>query len=265
MSIKLMSAVFENGPANSSERFVLLALANYADVNGKCWPAYATLAHNTGLSRPTVMRCVKSLTKQGYLKTVGRRRVTGEQASNYYWISFEKLGVTCSQQGLEDEGAVISGSLTMIPGGITTTLPGYHHDTGGYHSETGGGITMIPPGITVIPDPSINRNSDPSVNRQQKQQQQPARANAIAAAAAPVDTPAMAVLQEYGIALNKTTAPIATMDADFVEGHLLAAQRRGESAGLAIRRIIDGDSVPRKPGDATRQSIPAELADIIKR
>ena len=55
------------------------------------------------------------------------------------------------------------------------------------------------------------------------------------------------------------------MDADYVRAHLDHASRNNHAPGLAIRRIIDGDPVPRKPGEPVTQSIPAEWADVIKR
>ena len=80
------------------------------------------------------------------------------------------------------------------------------------------------------------------------------------------DNPVMPVLKEFGIAINKTTRPLLDYDAAYVEAHLLAAARREEKPGLAIRRILDGDEVPRRPGErSAKQYIPPELADVINR
>ena len=74
----------------------------------------------------------------------------------------------------------------------------------------------------------------------------------------------MSVLQEYGIALNKTTTPLLEMDADYVRAHLDHASRNNDAPGLAIKRMLDGDREPQRPS-TIRQSIPAEWADVIKR
>ena len=105
-----------------------------------------------------------------------------------------------------------------------------------------------------------------SKRNNKKQQQQPARANVIAtAAAAPHDSPVMSVLQEYGIALNKTTTPLLEMDADYVRAHLDHASRNNHAPGLAIKRMLDGDPPPRRPTDRDHVYIPADLLDIVNR
>ena len=122
----------------------------------------------------------------------------------------------------------------------------------------------------------VDKEADKEADKKQKQKKDALPRVAAAAAPAiapesngiqadPDDNPTALVLRTHGIALNQTTARLLDEPAEFVEGHLLAAQRRGETTGLAIRRIIDGDPVPRKPGEPVTQSIPAEWADVIKR
>jgi len=68
------------------EKFVLIMLANYADEKNSCWPSIDTIAENTGLSKSTVLRTVKSLSEKGYLK-VGKRRVQSRGFnSNFYTL-----------------------------------------------------------------------------------------------------------------------------------------------------------------------------------
>lgn len=259
MSIALMSAVMANGPANSSERFVLLALANYADAEGKCWPAYATIAERTALSRRTVIRCVESLIEHGYLRRRSRQRDDGESLSNYYWIDFGKLNAA---RELVDEG-----SDTMSLGSDMVSLPS---DT----VTPRGSDTMTLGSDTVSPDPSmIRHSSEPSGKQQQKQQTPRSRSvnekrkNAAAAAAYDKNSDAVeAVLKEYGVAVNWTTLPLLNLKPDYVRGHLAAADRNGEKPGLAIRRMLDGDKLPKLPGEETvKQYIPPELADVVMR
>lgn len=37
MSIKIMAQIWEHGPEKQAERFVLLAIADYANEYGECW------------------------------------------------------------------------------------------------------------------------------------------------------------------------------------------------------------------------------------
>lgn len=87
MSIKIMSAIWEHGPADSSQRFVLLAIAdNASDDGGNAYPAVETLAKKCALSERTVIRALDALVKNNYL-TRRRRKDT----SNMYQIVLSSL------------------------------------------------------------------------------------------------------------------------------------------------------------------------------
>lgn len=140
MSIKLMSAVWENGPKDSTQRFVLLALADYADHDGTCFPSYNKTAARCAISRSTAMRAIKALEAAGWLSTEPQTRANGSHTSNRILLNLEKLG----------------GSSTVTPPSSTVTLGGYQDDT-----------TLVaecdPPSSTVTPlDPSIDPSIDPS-------------------------------------------------------------------------------------------------------
>lgn len=74
MSVRIMSLVFENTELSSTEKLVMLALADHANDEGKSiYPSQNRLSRKTGLARPTVNRHIHSLVDKGYLKTVGYR------------------------------------------------------------------------------------------------------------------------------------------------------------------------------------------------
>ena len=58
----------------STDKFVLLALADAADENGRCWPSIATLGEKTGLSRRAVEGAIKRLQISGYIQVIHRHR-----------------------------------------------------------------------------------------------------------------------------------------------------------------------------------------------
>jgi hypothetical protein len=70
VSIKVMSWVWESGPAKQAERFVLLALADYCNDDGECWPAVSTIARKTCLSVRGVQTILRNLEAAGWLTTV---------------------------------------------------------------------------------------------------------------------------------------------------------------------------------------------------
>ena len=70
MSIKIMSTIWERGPDAQSERFVLLALADYANDEGECWPSVPGIAAKTCLSRRGVQKVIRRLQDAGWLEIV---------------------------------------------------------------------------------------------------------------------------------------------------------------------------------------------------
>ena len=77
-----MAAIWDNGPTDSTQRFVLLALAdNASDDGGNAYPSIAELARKCALSERTVIRAIDALIAGGYL--IRRRR---QSTSNLYQI-----------------------------------------------------------------------------------------------------------------------------------------------------------------------------------
>lgn len=84
MSIKLMAWVWENGPEKQAHRFVLIALADYANDAGECWPAVATIAAKTCLSERGVRQIIRELEAGGWLTT---RIGSGRGGANVYTVN----------------------------------------------------------------------------------------------------------------------------------------------------------------------------------
>lgn len=68
MSIKLMSAIWHNGPSSQTERFVMLALADYANDDGVCWPSVTAIAEKTCITERSVRRIMRRLCECGWLE-----------------------------------------------------------------------------------------------------------------------------------------------------------------------------------------------------
>ncbi len=56
----------------ATDKLVLLALANYASDDGKCWPSLDKLGKDTGLHPKTVSRCIRRLKKGKLIETKRR-------------------------------------------------------------------------------------------------------------------------------------------------------------------------------------------------
>lgn len=142
-----MSAVWKNGPQTSTERFVLLALADRADQDGYCWPAFKDIADRCAISRSTAIRAINSLEENGWLKRrVRLKNKSHERDSNGYYLNFELLQVVAERD---------PGSSEVTPPSSTTLLPD---------------STVTPPSSTVTPQVVAqcypNPHLEPSLNPQ---------------------------------------------------------------------------------------------------
>lgn len=67
MSISLMLAVWPIKSLTTNEKFVLIALADYANSDAVCWPCMSTLAEKTAMSKACARKAVASLEGKGLL------------------------------------------------------------------------------------------------------------------------------------------------------------------------------------------------------
>lgn len=86
MSIELMTAVRKLDVTPSGKKFVLFALADYADEAGSCWPSMNTLAQYTGQSVTAVKRHVKALEGEGFIERTRTRNNSGQLGQYRYKI-----------------------------------------------------------------------------------------------------------------------------------------------------------------------------------
>lgn len=77
----------ESGDLSAPDIAVLCALASYADAEGVCWPAIATLADRAGLSDRSARRSLARLSTLGYLEWDQRRRSDGTRSSSLYRLT----------------------------------------------------------------------------------------------------------------------------------------------------------------------------------
>ena len=75
MSIRIMAQVFDAGPTDKSERLVMLALADFCNDEGECWPAVASIARKAAMTERGARKILRRLEESGWLKTdVGNGR-----------------------------------------------------------------------------------------------------------------------------------------------------------------------------------------------
>ena len=63
-----MAQVWETGPSDKGEMLVLLALADFSNDDGECWPAVGTLARKARLSERGVQKILARLAEADWLE-----------------------------------------------------------------------------------------------------------------------------------------------------------------------------------------------------
>lgn len=128
MSIKIMSQVWENGPDDRGELLVMLALADFADDRGRCWPSIATIARRARMTPRSAQRILRKLEADGSVQIN-----TGSARSG------------CNQYTITPD--TVSPRHSVTPDAGVTPTP----DAG-----------VIPPLTPVSPEPSLNHQLEPS-------------------------------------------------------------------------------------------------------
>lgn len=97
MSVQAVSWAFAAPISDSTEKFVLVAISNYADEFGVCWPSQATLIAHCSCSERKLRDCLKSLDARGFIKRVARWRPNGSRRSDaVLLIGFSGRRLPCS-------------------------------------------------------------------------------------------------------------------------------------------------------------------------
>lgn len=86
MSFRLAGKVWDVGEITSSQKLVLLAMADTASDDGRCWPGRKYLAKKCGMDIRTLDRNLNSLVKRGLLKKTQQKRENGSCRSSLYQI-----------------------------------------------------------------------------------------------------------------------------------------------------------------------------------
>lgn len=84
MNYKAMEWAFEQPLADSSAKFLLVAIAGHAGRDLSCFPSHNRLAKMTGMSVRTVTRKVDVLQEAGLIQVTTRKRPNGSFTSSEY-------------------------------------------------------------------------------------------------------------------------------------------------------------------------------------
>jgi pyocin large subunit-like protein len=86
MNYKAMEWAFTQPLADSSAKFLLVAIAGHAGRDLSCFPSYSRLSGMTGMSVRTITRKVTVLQEAGLVSVAVRKRPNGSYTSSQYTL-----------------------------------------------------------------------------------------------------------------------------------------------------------------------------------
>lgn len=87
MSVKIMSWVWDHGPSDGTETLVLLALADFCDDEGRCYPSMRRIAEKARMQERSARRVIRRLEDGGWISVnVGN----GRKGCSQYQIMTKK-------------------------------------------------------------------------------------------------------------------------------------------------------------------------------
>jgi DNA-binding MarR family transcriptional regulator len=99
MSFEAMAWAINQEVGNTSAKFVLLMVANYADEKGRAWPSQERLAEAIEGSRHTVMRALDFLEEKAFLTRVRRHREDGSRSTDVIHLDLSRNLLRCKEGG----------------------------------------------------------------------------------------------------------------------------------------------------------------------
>lgn len=173
MSVEAISWAFQQPVPHSSAKFVLVAMANHADGDMRCWPSSGHLCEQTSQDRKTVQANLQRLRDWGYIADTGERRGATKQVPVYQLKQPENGPVKTSAQGANNgENTTKNGPVNHVDNPVEEA-----QKRAVYNSETG---PNFPPNRPVFPHKqaqispetgpktghgTINNHQEPSKNQ----------------------------------------------------------------------------------------------------
>jgi hypothetical protein len=118
MSVEAIAWAFKKQIGDSIAKLILLALADYANDDGACWPTGDTLAAKAECSRRSLYNKFEELEQRGLLRKIQRRDSEGDLASNIYILNVRDLAP-------QDFEGVVHRVHKVVHGGHWGCAPGF--------------------------------------------------------------------------------------------------------------------------------------------
>ena len=123
MSWKALNWASEQITGSASNQLILIALANFADDDGLCFPKISTLSKISELSERQIIRCLKDLKYNGLLNVMRQYREDRTRTANVYQLNYKN-----KQSNMTPRHADSKSNMTQCHMGNTAFVT-LQHDT----------------------------------------------------------------------------------------------------------------------------------------
>ncbi len=163
-----MSQVWNMEIDDSTAKLTLMALADFSDDEGYCYPSYEVLAKKISKSKRTAIRAVEKLAELGFLKKEKRELKDGTSSANLYKILSENDRVTQTHPRVTNEKERVTQTHPRVTNEkervTSVTLPSDIDDTPRVTSVTPCSDKGVTP-INITTNRTVSRTiKEPSIN-----------------------------------------------------------------------------------------------------
>lgn len=147
----MTSMVWEHSNTKGPHRLVMLALADFADDSGFCWPSIPTVARKCAVSVRTAQRCIQDIRIMGELEVSesAGKRVNGGATNRFKLVK---------------GGDKVDTTLPVKADAGCQSVTGCQIVQGGDKADTGGGVTGDAKVVTrLTPEPLVEPSFLPSM------------------------------------------------------------------------------------------------------
>lgn len=155
MSVKIMSLVWERAPYTAGSLLVFLALADWSNDEGVCWPSIAKIANKTRLERRSIQYIIRQL-KEDDMIEIEEGRGRGHQHRYSIKVQNLRLLPNLTKDEINELNAQPIAPLPEIKGAI--------RDMEKAQSTTQKAQSTTQKVQPIAPDPLVDPLVDPSVD-----------------------------------------------------------------------------------------------------
>lgn len=226
MSNHAITWAYEQHVSQCGAKFVLVALADYADENGFCYPSQETLAKMTSQKERTVRAHLKQLEADGFLKRERRRLPGGKWTSDGYQLQAPQERLRPHQPAAKSAAgaAPASGKKLRQPAAENCTSQRQYPPVAKSAADP----------LIGSDDPSVDPPSDPSTHTHEVESQ-PARARE----AAPERAPPARVCVNQKFSLKQLRRYARNQSPPLGEGWINITLREQQRTGTASEQVRD--------------------------